>query len=136
MSDFKISFHHIGKPVDLASIKDEPATKYSVLFDMYTLDMQNNLSVPVQLHAFGAASSLNMRIQNESHVAFKVENIDLAMGDNEVIMPLYTPFEGYSCAMVDINGQLVELIETTLSEAEIWGDGIFKNSILYPDNVE
>lgn len=34
--------------------------------------------------------------------------------------------------MVIINKQLIELIETTLSESEILGDGIFKDSILYP----
>jgi hypothetical protein len=30
-----------------------------------------------------------------------------------------------------VNHQPNELIETTLSEAEIWGDGIYKDSILY-----
>jgi hypothetical protein len=34
--------------------------------------------------------------------------------------------------MVIINNQLIELIETSLSEREIWGDGVFKDSILYP----
>ena len=48
-------------------------------------------------------------------------------------MPLYTPFSGYQCAMVLINSQPIELIETSLSEREIWGNGIFKDSLLYAD---
>ena len=49
----KLSFHHIGKPIDLEEIKDHPETKYSPLFDMYSLDVKNSLSMPIELHAFG-----------------------------------------------------------------------------------
>ena len=125
-------FHHIGKPVPLETIKENENTKYSPLFDMYSLDMRNDLSIPIELHAFGNKSPLDSRIQKESHVAFKVNDIEAALQGKEIVMPLYQPFAGYRCAMVTINRQLVELIETTLSESEIWGDGIFKDSILYP----
>lgn len=130
--NLSITFHHIGKPVPLEKIKDNPETKYSPLFDMYSLDMKNDLSIPIELHAFGNSSSLNDRIQKEPHVAFKVNDIVSALEGKEIIMPLYQPFSGYRCAMVMINEQLVELIETSLSEREIWGNGIFKDSILYP----
>lgn len=129
-----LKFHHIGKPVPLAQIKDDPATKYSPLYDMYSLDQQNRLTIPIELHAFGPACSLDNRIQTEPHVAFTVTNIHEALRDQQIIMPLYQPFAGYQCAMILLNGQPVELIETTLSEAEIWGDGIFKDSILYPNH--
>lgn len=129
-----LTFHHIGKPVPLSEIKDIPATRYSPLYDMYTLDILNELSLPIQLHAFGEGSSLDHRIQHEAHVAFKVSDIRAALVDKEVIMPLYTPFLGYQCAMLLINHQPIELIETSLSEREIWGDGIFKDSLLYKDD--
>ena len=106
----RLSFHHIGKPVALAEIKDNPATRYSALYDMYTLDILNELSLPIQLHAFGEGSPLDYRIQQEAHVAFKVANIKEALANKEVIMPLYTPFSGYQCAMVLINSQPIELI--------------------------
>lgn len=128
----KITFHHIGKPVSLESIKDNKDTKYSPLFDMYSLDMQNDLSIPIELHAFGKHSPLDSRVQTETHVAFKVSDIISVLQDKEIVMPLYQPFFGYRCAMVIINNQLIELIETSLSEREIWGDGVFKDSILYP----
>lgn len=116
----------------LESIKDNKDTKYSPLFDMYSLDMKNDLSIPVELHAFGKNSPLDVRIQKESHVAFKINNIETALRGKEIVMPLYQPFAGYRCAMIIINKQLIELIETSLSEKEIWGDGIFNDSIIYP----
>lgn len=130
-----MTFHHIGKPMLLEQIKHNPKTKYSKLFDMYSLDNVNALSIPVQLHAFGPNSSLHHRIRTESHVAFKVDNIELAMQGFEVLMPLYQPFANYRCTMIVVNEQLIELIETSLSKREIWGDGIFKDSILYPDLI-
>jgi len=133
-SDLKLVFHHIGRPVPLDEIKDNPETKYSLLYDMYSLDKQNDLSIPIELHAFGPNSSLDDRIQRLPHVAFKVDDIDAALVGEEVIMPLYQPFAGYRCAMIWVNEQPIELIETTLSESAIWGDGIFKDSILYPNN--
>lgn len=130
--NFMMTFHHIGKPVPLECIKGNKDTKYSPLFDMYSLDMKNDLSIPIELHAYGENSSLNPRIQKETHIAFKVNDIVSALQGKEIIMPLYQPFADYRCAMVVINEQLIELIETSLSEREIWGDGIFKDSILYP----
>ncbi|QBO36250.1 hypothetical protein EQG49_07140 [Periweissella cryptocerci] len=129
-----MKFHHIGKPVPLAQIKDDPAIKYSSLYDMYSLDQLNELGIPVELHAFGPNSSLDARIQAESHVAFVTDDIQRDLAGQEIIMDLYQPFAGYQCAMILLKGVPVELIQTTLSEAEIWGDGPFKDSILYPEN--
>lgn len=117
----QITFHHIGRPVPLDTIIDSPNLKYSPLFDMYSLDLTNSLCIPVELHAFGKNSSLHPRIKQEMHVAFKVNDITSILKGQEILMPLYQPFAGYRCAMVSINGQLMELIETSLSESEIWG---------------
>lgn len=130
----KLSFHHIGKPIDLEEIKDHPETKYSPLFDMYSLDVKNSLSMPIELHGFGPDCRLDPIIQKEAHVAFTVDNIELALKGQEIIMPLYQPFAGYRCAMILVNQQPIELIESSLSESQIWGDGIFKDSILYPQS--
>lgn len=130
-NELTLTFHHIGKPVPLDQIKDHPDIKYSPLFDMYSLDMKNDLSLPVELHAFGPKSTLDPLIQKEPHVAFKVNNIEEALAGKEILMPLYQPFADYRCAMILVNQQPIELIETTLSENEIWGDGIYKDSILY-----
>lgn len=125
-------FHHIGKPVALNVIRDDPNTRYSPLFDMYTLDIPHELAIHIQLHAFGEASSLHPDIREHNHVAFTVGDIENALVGHEILMPLYQPFRGYRCAMVRVNHQLIELIETTLSEEEIWGGASFRNSALYP----
>ncbi|OTO76860.1 MULTISPECIES: hypothetical protein [unclassified Enterococcus] len=131
MNDAHLSFHHIGKPVPLEQLKNHPDVKYSPLFDMYSLDKKNDLSLPIELHAFGPNSTLDPLIQKEPHVAFKVSDIDKALVGQTILMPLYQPFADYRCAMILVSQQPIELIETTLSEAEIWGDGIYKDSILY-----
>lgn len=131
IKQMELKFHHIGKPVALSKIKANPQTRYAKIYDMYTLDIQNDFSLPIQMHAFGDACSLDARIKTESHVAFICENIEKALANQEIIMPLYEPFKGYKCAMILVNQQPIELIETTLSEREIWGDGIFKDSVLY-----
>lgn len=129
-----LKFHHIGHVVPLTQIKTNPKTKYAPIYEMYSLDEHNSLTLPIELHAFGPISSLDQRIQSQDHVAFVTDNIRRDLNGQAVVMPLYQPFSCYECAMIVVNGQLIELIQTTLSEREIWGDGIFKDSILYPDS--
>lgn len=128
----KMIFHHIGKPVSLASIKDDKDVKYSSLFDMYSLNVKNDVSLPIEWHAFGNNSSLDSRIQTEPHIAFKVNDIVAALKGQEIVMPLYEPFAGYRCAMIQVNGVLIEVIETSLPEEKIWHDEeTLKNGVLY-----
>lgn len=132
MDPSKMIFHHIGKPVSLESIKDNKDVKYSPLFDMYSLNMKNDVSLPIEWHAFGNSSSLDSRIQTESHIAFKVNNIADALYGQKIVMPLYEPFAGYRCAIIQVNGVLIELIETSLPEEKIWHDEeTLKNGVLY-----
>ncbi len=132
MEPSRMIFHHIGKPISLESIKDNKDVKYSPLFDMYSLNTQNGLSLPIEWHAFGTNSSLDRRIQTEPHIAFKVKDIAAALIGQEIVMPLYEPFSGYRCAIIQVNGVLIELIETSLSEEKIWHDEeTLKNGVLY-----
>ena len=122
--NISLTFHHIGKPVSLQMIQHNKNTKYSPLFDMYSLDLENDLSIPIELHAFGPNSSLDVRIQTEIHIAFTTNDIEYVLTGKEIIMPLYQPFAHYRCAMVSINGQLIEFIETSLSEKK-YGERVY-----------
>jgi hypothetical protein len=52
-------------------------------------------------------------------------------------MPLYEPFNAHKCAMTLVNNMLLEIIETSLSEKEIWNDEKFlNNGVLYEKNEE
>lgn len=101
-----------------------------------TLDIINGFSLPIQLYAFSPISSLDKRIQNEAHTAFTFSNIKQAIIDEDIIMPLNGTFAGYKCAMILVNEMPIELIATTLSEREIWGDSIFKGDFLYSINYD
>ncbi|AEG59948.1 hypothetical protein [Desulforamulus ruminis] len=123
-------FHHIGIPVDKSKLSKQ--ARYSPLFKMYSEEGINALGLHIEFHAFDEGSSLDKRIQTYPHVAFKTENIDIALENQDVIMPLYEPFAGYRCAMILVNEMLIELIETTLPEEKIWKDEkTLKNGVLY-----
>jgi hypothetical protein len=66
------------------------------------------------------------------HVAFKTDNIDEVLIGKDIIMPLYEPFKGYRCAMIWLCNMPIELLETTLTEHELWNNqDVLKNGILY-----
>ncbi len=127
MNDNLLEFHHIGVPTD----KKLPNELYSSLYKMYTSDGSNQ-DIHIQFHRFDEGSSLDKRIQNSMHIAFKTDDIEKYISNKEVIMPLYEPFKGYKVAMVLLDGIPIEIIETSLSEKEIWEDD-HSGSVLYPN---
>ena len=52
-------------------------------------------------------------------MAFKVNSIDQAIKNKNIILEPYYPFDGFRVAMIEIEGAPVELIKTNLSEKEI-----------------
>lgn len=74
--DISLTFHHIRNPVSLQMIQHNRNTKYSPSFGMYSLDMENDFSIPIELHAFVPNSSLGVRIQTEIHIAFTTNDIE------------------------------------------------------------
>ncbi|SDT48960.1 hypothetical protein SAMN05444162_4549 [Paenibacillaceae bacterium GAS479] len=125
---YTLEFHHIGKPI----IQMNAGERFSPLFGMYTVDGENR-DIHIQHHRFEPNSPLNENIRNQIHIAFKTNNIKEALKDKEIIMPLYEPFDGYKCAMVLLDGVPIEIIETTLSEEQLWDKGNYKGGKLYPD---
>ncbi|SDW13015.1 hypothetical protein SAMN05444487_101352 [Marininema mesophilum] len=127
-SKIEYEYHHIGIPTD-KSQKDE---RYSPLFKMYTSDSESK-DFRVQWHRFEPDSSIHPLIQRMPHIAFKVNDIQLAIEGKKVILEPYYPFERFCVAMIEEDGLPIELIETDLKEEEIWSDS-HKNSTLYPDS--
>jgi hypothetical protein len=125
-----LSFHHIGIPVDKSKIGEN--AKYAPLYKMYTRDGKNDLGLHIQYHTFEEDSSLDERIRAKVHIAFKTDDIEEVIKDQEIVMPLYEPFKGYKCAMIMVNDMPIEIIETSLSEEQIWNDdSTLENGILY-----
>ena len=121
------AFHHIGIP----TTEIQPDEKYSSTFKMYTSGGQNS-EYRIQYHRFEEDSPLHPLIKSKPHVAFKVDNLEKAIENKEVILSPYEPFLGFKVAMIVECGMPIELIETTLTDEEIW-QGNHKNSVIYPE---
>ncbi|STX27696.1 Uncharacterised protein [Legionella beliardensis] len=121
------AFHHIGIP----TTEIKPNEKYSSTFKMYTSGGQNS-EYRIQYHRFEEDSPLHPLVKSKPHVAFKVDNLEEAIKNKEVILSPYEPFLGFKVAMIVECGMPIELIETTLTEEEIW-QGSHKNSVIYPE---
>ena len=119
-------YHHMGIPTD----KIKPNEKYSSKFKMYTTDGDNEFRI--QWHRFEKGCPLHPLIQSVAHMAFKVNSIDEAIKNKNIILEPYYPFDGFKVAMIEIEGAPVEFIETNLSEKEIWKEN-HEGSIIYPE---
>ena len=120
-----MKYHHIGIPVT----EPQPGERYSAVMDMYTSG--GELPGRVQYHRFGPNCPLHQLIQTKPHIAFKVDSIDEAIEGKHVILEPYFPLNNFRVAMIEDNGIIIEFIETTLSEDEIWDESKHKDSMLY-----
>ena len=131
---FHLQFHHIGIPVKKSEISEK--ARFSPLFKMYSEEKENFLGIKIEYHAFELDSPLDIRLRTRPHIAFKTNNIELALENQEIVMPLYEPFKGYRCAMIEVDGMLIELLETQFSEEQLWHDAsILNNGILYGEKL-
>jgi hypothetical protein len=122
-------YHHMGIPTH----ESRPGERYSSTFGMYTSGGENS-EFRVQYHRFDEDSPLHPILKNKPHVAFKVDSIDEAILDKEVVLGPYFPFEGFRVAVIidAESGAPIEFIETSLSEEEIWGEPKV-GSVIYPE---
>jgi len=121
-----MKYHHTGIPVTEA----RPGERYSEVMDMYTSG--GELPGRVQYHRFGPKCPLHKLIQTLPHMAYKVENLEEAIKGKHMLLEPYFPMKNFKVAIVEENGAVIEYLETSLSEEEIWDDSKHKESIIYP----
>ncbi|STB73316.1 VOC family protein [Citrobacter koseri] len=107
-------FHHFGIPLQ----DDKQDGMFSVKAGMYTTD--NPGKFRVQWHRFTTDSPLHPLLKTVPHVAFRVDDLALAIEEEEVILGPYEPVDGYIVAVINDSGVPVELIQTMLSDDELW----------------
>ena len=110
------TLHHIGIPTE----QQRAGERYAAKVGMYTSDDLTG-PVPVQWHRFENGSPLHPLMRTVPHVAFRVSNLGKAIEGHTIILGPYEPIDGFHVAVVDNGGVPVEFIETSLSDAEIWG---------------
>lgn len=110
-----LRFHHMGIPTDTV----RPGERYSERFRMYTSD--NKGSLRIQFHRFEKDCPLHALIKSLPHVALQVEDLLKSIEGRKVIFGPYEPIPDYKVAIIDDAGVPVELIETDLTDDELWG---------------
>jgi hypothetical protein len=113
--------HHIGIPTS----EIRPGERYAASVDMYTTDDLTG-PLPIQWHRFGPDCKLAEPMRTQPHIAYKVDNLEAAIAGHVVILGPYEPLDDFRVAVIDNNGMPIELIETKLTNTEIWnraGDG-------------
>jgi hypothetical protein len=113
---FTYEFHHLGIPTNEVG----PGERDSKKFGMYSSDSNCQL-LHVQWHRYEADSCLDPLVRSLPHAAFKVDNLDRAVVDRKLLLEPYEPIAGYRVAIIEDAGIPVELIETGLTDEEIWG---------------
>ena len=123
-------YHHMGVP----TTEQRPGEHYSSTFRMYTSGGEDPGGFRIQFHRFEPGSCLHPLIQSTPHVAFKVDDLVAAVADEHLLLGPYEPFSGFNVAIIEEEGVPIELIETELTEAEIWGEPK-ANSVIYPEET-
>ena len=101
---------------------------------MYTSGGEDPAGFRIQFHRFEPGSCLHPLIQSTPHVAFQVDDLAAAVADEQVLLGPYEPFSGFKVAIIEEDGIPIELIETDLSDDEIWGEPK-ANSVIYPEET-
>ncbi len=118
------SFHHMGIP----TTEPKPGERFSELFGMYTSDSECK-SLRVQWHRFEANSSLHHLIRTVPHAAFKVSDLDRAISGCTLLLGPYEPVSGFRVAIIEDGGIPVELVQTELTDEELWGRATLSGQI-------
>jgi len=108
-------FHHLGVPTH--DVK--PNERYNSQFGIYTSDSGCGL-VRIQWHRFDPESCLNPVLRTLPHPAFKVSDLTAALVSHTVLRGPYEPIEGFRVAIIEDGGMPIELIQSTLTDDEIW----------------
>jgi hypothetical protein len=118
-------FHHTGIPTSVP----RPDERYSKKTGMYTSDADARL-LRVQWHRFDTDSPLHELIRTVPHVAFKVTDLETAIQGHKPLLGPYEPIQGFRVAIIADGSIPIELIQTDLSDEEIWAKSHTEN-ILY-----
>ena len=108
-------FHYMGIPTS----EERLGEIFSPVAGMFTSDNPGRFRI--QWHRFLPDSPLHPLIKTLPHVAFEVDDLTAAIEGEELILGPYEPIDGFLVAIINDAGVPVELIQTTLSDDEIWG---------------
>jgi hypothetical protein len=98
-------YHHIGIPTQTPRNNE----RYIPQYKMYVSGFSSS-PYGVEWMRFETGCPLLEIIQTMPHIAFEVDDLEVALEGREVIFPPSSPSEGVRAAMIIDDGALVELI--------------------------
>ena len=103
-------YHHTGIP----TTQKMPNEKYIPHLKFYVSGFEQS-PFGIEWMRFDADSDIHPLIQKIAHVAFEVDDLEVALAkhDFNLLTPLTAPSGGVRVAMIEHNGAPIELIEFT-----------------------
>jgi hypothetical protein len=98
-------YHHIGIPTQTPRSNE----RYIAQYRMYVSGF-NSSPYGIEWMRFESGCPLPEIIQTTPHIAFEVDDLEVALKGCEVVFPPSSPSEGVRAAMIIDDGALVELI--------------------------
>jgi len=99
-------FHHIGIP----TTEQKPDEKYLEQYKFYVSGFDTS-EFGIEWMRFEKDSLVSELIQKVPHIAFEVDDLDIAIKGKKLIGKVETPSKGARTAMILENGAPVEFIE-------------------------
>ena len=110
-----LRFHHVGIPVD----RKLPDTDYNAALKLHGSGYFEN-PYGIEWHNFDEDNELPEIIKTMPHVAFVVDDLKAALKGKNVIVHPRCPADGVIVAFIRDGDALVELLQFTRPEQEIW----------------
>jgi hypothetical protein len=99
-------FHHLGIPTN----EVKPNEKYLEQYKFYVSGFDTS-EFGIEWMRFEEGSPISEIIQKVPHLAFEVDNLELAIQGKQVIGEVSSPSKGVKVAMIIENGAPVEFLE-------------------------
>ncbi|MFC2169625.1 hypothetical protein ACFLRM_03530 [Acidobacteriota bacterium] len=101
-------YHHLGIPTDIP----QPGERYLKQFKMFVAGFEES-PYGIEWMRFEPDSPVSELIRTVPHIAFEVENIEVAIQGKELLSEISSPSTGVRVAMIKNNGAPVEVLEFT-----------------------
>ena len=99
-------FHHMGIPTDTP----QPGERYLDNLKMYVSGFETS-PYGIEWMRFEQDSPVSELVRTVPHIAFEVDNLEIALEGKRLIGEISSPSEGVRVAMIIYNDALIELLE-------------------------